>query len=101
MSLITIIEIILINGQIIFLDPSYSFGINIGGIRQKERWKINSEIKSPITEQCIKISKDWVDYWMMHCNQRENYYVNIKLWEDNMLVKEIKLYEQWIWNKLC
>ncbi len=34
-------EIILLNGQVIFLDPSYEFGINIGGERLKEAWKDN------------------------------------------------------------
>lgn len=52
------LEIILINEQTIFLDPSYYFGINIGGIRQKERWKVNLENNFPITEQCIKISEE-------------------------------------------
>lgn len=39
-------------------DPSYYFGINIGGIRKNERWKVNLENNFPITEQCIKISEE-------------------------------------------
>lgn len=49
------LEIILINEQTIFLDPSYFFGINIGGIRQKERWEINLENGFQIIKQIIKI----------------------------------------------
>ncbi len=40
------VEIELVNGQVIFLDPSYYFGINIGGIEQKQIWEINfKEVK--------------------------------------------------------
>ncbi|MCT4543790.1 MAG: hypothetical protein N4A63_09625 [Vallitalea sp.] len=35
------IEIKLKNEQVIFLDPSFYFGINIGGNEQKEIWKLN------------------------------------------------------------
>ena len=52
------LEIILINKQTIFLDPSYFFGINIGGIRQKERWKINLQNEFRVIKQCIKISEE-------------------------------------------
>ena len=34
-------ELFLSNGQIIFIDPSFLFGINIGGTRQKKIWKDN------------------------------------------------------------
>lgn len=34
-------EFVLENGQILFLDPSYLFGINIGGIEQKKVWEDN------------------------------------------------------------
>lgn len=34
-------EFVLENGQILFFDPSYVFGINIGGIEQKKTWKDN------------------------------------------------------------
>ena len=37
------VEIKLVNGQVIFLDPSYYFGINIGEKEQKQIWKINFE----------------------------------------------------------
>lgn len=50
------IEIELVNGQVIFLDPSYYFGINIGGKEQKQLWKINFKETENITETCIKIS---------------------------------------------
>jgi hypothetical protein len=49
-------EIILLNGQTIFLDPSYYFGVNIGGMRQKERWESNLDKKYSKTVRCIKIS---------------------------------------------
>ncbi|MCR5835891.1 MAG: hypothetical protein K6G88_05245 [Lachnospiraceae bacterium] len=35
------LELILENGQILFLDPSFYFGINIGDNRQKDIWKDN------------------------------------------------------------
>jgi len=49
------VEIKLVNGQVIFLDPSYYFGINIGGKEQKEMWKINLKETENITETYIKI----------------------------------------------
>lgn len=36
------VELRLVNGQVIFLDPSYYFGINIGGREQKQIWEINN-----------------------------------------------------------
>lgn len=50
------IEIKLVNGQVIFLDPSYYFGINIGGKEQKQMWKINLKETENISETYIKIS---------------------------------------------
>lgn len=50
------IEINLVNGQVIFLDPSYYFGINIGGKEQKQKWKINLEKNAKVRETFIKIS---------------------------------------------
>lgn len=35
------LEITLVNEQIIFLDPSYYFGINVGGENQKKIWQNN------------------------------------------------------------
>lgn len=51
------LEIKLVNGQIIFLDPSYYFGINIGGKEQKDIWKINLKENAKIRETYIKISE--------------------------------------------
>lgn len=34
-------ELVLGNGQIIFIDPSFYFGINVGGERQKRMWEEN------------------------------------------------------------
>ncbi len=50
------VEIKLVNGQVIFLDPSYYFGINVGGKEQKQMWKINFKETENIAETCIKIS---------------------------------------------
>lgn len=50
------IEINLINGQVIFLDPSYYFGINVGGKGQKRMWKLNLKENINISETYIKIS---------------------------------------------
>lgn len=50
------VEIKLVNGQVIFLDPSYYFGINIGEKEQKQIWKINFKETKNIVETCIKIS---------------------------------------------
>lgn len=50
------VEIKLVNGQVIFLDPSYYFGINIGGKEQKQLWKINFKENENIVETCIRIS---------------------------------------------
>lgn len=50
------VEIKLVNGQVIFLDPSYYFGINIGGKEQKQLWKINYKENENIVETCIRIS---------------------------------------------
>lgn len=50
------VEIKLVNEQVIFLDPSYYFGINIGEKEQKQIWKINFKETKNIVETCIKIS---------------------------------------------
>ena len=50
------VEMKLVNGQVIFLDPSYYFGINIGGKEQKQLWKINFKENENIVETCIRIS---------------------------------------------
>lgn len=47
------IEINLVNGQVIFLDPSYYFGINIGGKEQKQKWKFNLEENAKVRETLI------------------------------------------------
>lgn len=49
------IELKLVNGQVIFLDPSYYFGINIGGKEQKEKWKLNIKKDTKVCETLIKI----------------------------------------------
>lgn len=50
------IEITLVNGQTLFLDPSYYFGINIGGNRQKELWKLNYQgEQEDIRETLVRI----------------------------------------------
>lgn len=50
------IEINLVNGQVIFLDPSYYFGINIGGKEQEQKWKINLQENAKVKEIFLKIS---------------------------------------------
>ena len=50
------IEINLVNGQVIFLDPSYYFGINVGGKEQKQMWKLNLKGNINISKTYIKIS---------------------------------------------
>lgn len=50
------VEMKLVNGQVIFLDPSYYFGINIGGEEQKQIWKSNLKEYVNISEMCINIS---------------------------------------------
>lgn len=50
------LEINLVNGQVIFLDPSYYFGINVGGTEQKQMWKYNLKENANISETYIKIS---------------------------------------------
>lgn len=50
------VEIKLVNGQVIFLDPSYYFGINMGGNEQKQMWKINLKESENVKETYIKIS---------------------------------------------
>lgn len=52
------IEIKLVNGQVIFLDPSYYFGINIGGKEQKQIWELNLRNTVKVNETCIKISDE-------------------------------------------
>lgn len=49
-------EIKLVNEQVIFLDPSYYFGINIGGNEQKQIWKFNLKDNAKVNETYIKIS---------------------------------------------
>lgn len=50
------IEILLANGQIIFLDPSFYFGINIGGEEQKRIWNLNRKDDVKDIETRIKLS---------------------------------------------
>ncbi|NFQ10438.1 MULTISPECIES: hypothetical protein [unclassified Clostridium] len=52
------IEMKLKNEQVIFLDPSFYFGINIGGCEQKEIWKLNLNNNAKINETYIKISDE-------------------------------------------
>lgn len=49
------VELILKNKQVIFLDPSFYFGINIGGIEKKEVWKDNLNENSIVKEIIINI----------------------------------------------
>lgn len=49
-------EIQLVNEQVIFLDPSYFFGINIGGDEQKQMWKFNLDDNARVNETYIKMS---------------------------------------------
>lgn len=49
-------EIKLVNGQLIFIDPSYYFGINIGGKEQKQMWELNLKDNVKVNETYIKIS---------------------------------------------
>lgn len=49
-------EIKLVNGQLIFIDPSYYFGINIGGKEQKQMWELNLKDNAKVNETYIKIS---------------------------------------------
>ena len=50
------IEIKLKNEQVIFLDPSFYFGINIGGCDQKKIWKENLKSNVTINETNITIA---------------------------------------------
>lgn len=52
------IEIKLKNEQVIFLDPSFYFGINIGGCDQKKIWKENLKSNATINETHIKIADE-------------------------------------------
>ena len=52
------IEMKLKNEQVIFLDPSFYFGINIGGCEKKEIWKENLNSNAKITETYIKIADE-------------------------------------------
>lgn len=52
------IEIKLENKQVIFLDPSFYFGINIGGDEQKQMWKFNLNDNAKVNETYIKISNE-------------------------------------------
>lgn len=50
------IEIELANSQVIFLDPSYYFGINIGGKEQRQMWEFNLKEPEKVKETIVKIS---------------------------------------------
>ena len=50
------LEMELANGQVIFLDPSFYFGINVGGKKQKQMWRDNLEDNTKVTETCIKLT---------------------------------------------
>lgn len=50
------VEITLQNKQVIFMDPSFYFGINIGGYEQKKIWKLNLYNNLKINETYMKIS---------------------------------------------
>lgn len=52
------IEMKLKNKQVIFLDPSFYFGINIGGCEKKEIWKLNLYNNTKINEIYIKIADE-------------------------------------------
>ena len=52
------IEMKLKNEQVIFLDPSFYFGINIGGCEKKKIWKENLNSNAKITETYIKIADE-------------------------------------------
>lgn len=49
------IELILRNKQVLFLDPSFYFGINIGGVEQKKVWSDNLNEKTLVKDTFIKI----------------------------------------------
>ena len=54
-------EIRLVNGQVLFLDPSYYWGINLGGadgLEQREIWKMNLREPENVHEMSLKISAD-------------------------------------------
>lgn len=48
------LEICLENGQILFFDPTFYFGINIGGIEQRKIWEENREYDNVIIESLYK-----------------------------------------------
>jgi hypothetical protein len=52
------LQVSLINGQEIFLDPSFYFGINIGGLEQKKFWFENLINNSSPKETVIKITHE-------------------------------------------
>lgn len=43
----------LVCGQEIFIDPSYYFGLNVGGKEQKEKWLINLPENSTVQSKMI------------------------------------------------
>jgi len=45
------LEITLMNNQLIFFDPSYYFGISVGGLEQKKCWTKNIENIKKITKK--------------------------------------------------
>ncbi len=44
------LEICLENGQVLFFDPTFYFGINIGGIKQRKMWEENRVIDNVIIQ---------------------------------------------------
>lgn len=49
-SICDALEICLENGQILFFDPTFYFGINIGGIEQRKTWEENRAIDNVVIE---------------------------------------------------
>lgn len=50
------ISIYLISGQELFIDPTYYFGLNIGGKEQREKWLTNLSVDSTkVTSEIINL----------------------------------------------
>ncbi|MBE5872326.1 MAG: hypothetical protein E7294_13900 [Lachnospiraceae bacterium] len=49
------VEMVLANGQVIFIDPSFYFGINIGGTEKKRIWEENYSGFGTVTISKIEI----------------------------------------------
>lgn len=52
------VQVNLVSGQQIFLDPTFYYGIGVGGIAQKEWWKNNLSNELPTYVDVLKLSEE-------------------------------------------